>query len=78
MQELWVEKWRPKSLSGYVFKDESQKEQINAWIKEGSIPHLLLSGSAGVGKTTLAKILMFFSLTAVKKVEKSNGLLISL
>jgi len=58
MQELWVEKWRPKSLSGYVFKDESQKEQINAWIKEGSIPHLLLSGSAGVGKTTLAKILV--------------------
>lgn len=58
MQELWVEKWRPKSLSGYVFKDESQREQINAWIKEGSIPHLLLSGSAGVGKTTLAKILV--------------------
>ena len=41
-----------------MFKDNSQKEKINSWIKEGSIPHLLLSGSAGIGKTTLAKLLI--------------------
>jgi len=58
MKELWVEKYRPDTLDGYVFKDEHQKSQIEAWIKEGSIPHLLFSGNAGVGKTTLAKILI--------------------
>ena len=56
--KLWVEKYRPHTLDGYVFKDASQKEQIQAWIKEGTIPHLLLSGSAGIGKTTIAKILI--------------------
>jgi len=58
MKELWVEKYRPAELDGYVFTDEKQKEQIESWIKEGSIPHLMFSGNAGVGKTTLAKILI--------------------
>ena len=58
MKELWVEKYRPPSLDGYVFKDEQQKNQIENWIKDGIIPHLLFSGNAGVGKTTLAKILI--------------------
>jgi DNA polymerase III delta prime subunit len=57
MKELWVEKYRPKTVEGYVFRDEHQKSQIQQWIKDGSIPHLLLSGNAGIGKTTLAKIL---------------------
>jgi DNA polymerase III delta prime subunit len=57
MKELWVEKYRPKKVSDYVFRDENQKRQVENWIKEGSIPHLLLSGSAGIGKTTLAKVL---------------------
>lgn len=58
MKEMWVEKYRPKTLDGYVFTDEYQKSQIEEWVKEKSIPHLLLSGSAGVGKTTMAKILL--------------------
>jgi DNA polymerase III delta prime subunit len=58
MKELWVEKYRPKNLDGYVFKDDHQRGLIEHWIKEGSIPHLLFSGHAGVGKTTLAKILL--------------------
>jgi len=58
MKELWVEKYRPKTLDGYVFKDERQKNQIEQWVKEQSIPHLLFSGNAGIGKTTLAKILV--------------------
>jgi replication factor C small subunit len=57
MIELWVEKYRPKTVSDYVFRDDAQRRQVNSWIKEGSIPHLLLSGAAGIGKTTLAKVL---------------------
>ena len=58
MKELWVEKYRPKTVEGYVFKDDTLKEQISKWIKDGSIPHILLSGNAGTGKTTLAKLLL--------------------
>jgi DNA polymerase III delta prime subunit len=58
MKELWVEKWRPKKVDGYVFRDDHQRNQVDSWIKDKSIPHLLLSGSAGIGKTTLAKILI--------------------
>ena len=58
MKELWVEKYRPKTIDGYVFRDDHQRKQIATWIKDKSIPHLLLSGTAGIGKTTLAKILI--------------------
>ena len=58
MQELWVEKYRPNTIDGYVFRDDHQRNQVATWIKDQSIPHLLLSGSAGIGKTTLAKILI--------------------
>ena len=58
MKELWVEKYRPNKVDGYVFRDVGQKKQILSWIKDGSIPHLLLSGSPGIGKTTLAKLLL--------------------
>lgn len=58
MRELWVEKYRPKSVDGYVFRDDHQRKQVQTWIKDKSIPHLLLSGNAGIGKTTLAKILI--------------------
>ena len=58
MKELWVEKYRPKTIDGYVFRDDHQRKQVKTWIKDVSIPHLLLSGSAGIGKTTLAKILI--------------------
>jgi DNA polymerase III delta prime subunit len=58
MIKLWVEKYRPKTVGDYVFRDEAQRRQVNMWIKDGSIPHLLLSGAAGIGKTTLAKVLI--------------------
>ena len=58
MKQLWVEAYRPKDVDGYVFRDEAQREQVKQWIKEGTIPHLLFSGAAGIGKTTLAKILI--------------------
>ena len=57
MKQLWVEKYRPNTVDGYVFRDESQRKQVMQWIKDKTIPHLLFSGNAGIGKTTLARIL---------------------
>jgi len=58
MKELWTEKYRPRELKDYVFRDEDQRQQVESWVKSGAIPHLLFSGAPGVGKTTLAKILI--------------------
>jgi len=58
MKELWTEKYRPRDLDGYVFRDDAQRQQVAGWVKSKSIPHLLFSGAPGVGKTTLAKILI--------------------
>jgi replication factor C small subunit len=57
LKELWTEKYRPKTIDGYVFRDDAQRNQVKTWIKDRSIPHLLFSGAAGIGKTTLAKLL---------------------
>ena len=57
MKYLWVEKYRPKTIDEYVFRDNGQKKKVEGWVKSGEIPHLLFSGSAGIGKTTLAKVL---------------------
>ena len=56
--KLWVEKYRPNTVQDYVFVDERQKKQVEGWVRDGSIPHLLLSGDPGTGKTTLAKVLI--------------------
>jgi DNA polymerase III delta prime subunit len=58
MKELWVEKYRPKSTSDYVWIDKDQKHMVETWIHDKYIPHLLLAGNAGAGKTTLAKVLV--------------------
>ena len=63
--KLWVEKYRPNTVADYVFVDERQKKQVVGWVSEGSIPHLLLSGDPGTGKTTLAKVLMLVERTAL-------------
>lgn len=55
---LWVEAYRPSTVEDYVFVDDRQKQQVCQWIKDESIPHLLLSGDPGTGKTTLAKVLI--------------------
>jgi replication factor C small subunit len=58
MKQLWVEQYRPSTLDGYVFQDEAHKEQVTSWINAGIIPHLMLHGGPGTGKTTLAKMLI--------------------
>lgn len=57
-KRLWTEVHRPQSLDTYVFQNETHRAQINAMLSSGDIPHLLLSGTQGSGKTTLAKILI--------------------
>lgn len=58
MKDLWTEKYRPKTIADYVFRDEAQRKQVQGWVDSGSIPHLLFSGAPGTGKTTLAKVLI--------------------
>ena len=58
MNELWTEKYRPRTINDYVFRDENQKRQVQKWVEEKDIPHLLLSGVQGTGKTTLGKVIL--------------------
>ena len=54
---LWVEKHRPKSLDTYI-GNEQLKDKVKHYLDSGDLPHLLLFGKAGTGKTTLAKLLV--------------------
>ena len=50
---IWIEKYRPARLVDIVGQDEII-ERLSSYVKTGNIPHLLFTGSAGVGKTTAA------------------------
>ena len=54
--KLWVEKYRPTTLENYV-GNETIKNKIADYLKQGSIQNLLFHGVAGTGKTTLAKLI---------------------
>ena len=54
---LWVEKYRPSTMDTYI-GNEHLKSKVSSYIESGDLPHLLLYGRAGTGKTTLAKLLV--------------------
>jgi len=54
---LWVEKYRPSDLKTYI-GNEHLKDKVKRYLDESDVPHLLLYGKAGTGKTTLAKIVV--------------------
>jgi DNA polymerase III delta prime subunit len=54
---LWVEKYRPQDLSTYIGNNHL-KDKVKIYLESGDVPHLLLYGRAGTGKTTLAKIIV--------------------
>ncbi len=54
---LWVEKYRPTNLDTYI-GNEHLKSKVSVYLESGDLPHLLLYGRAGTGKTTLAKLLV--------------------
>lgn len=53
---IWNEKYRPQTLETYIGND-TIRETFAQYISSNDIPHLLLHGDAGIGKTTIAKIL---------------------
>ena len=57
MHTIWTEKYRPTDLSDYIGND-SIKGKVRVYLESGEIPHLLLYGKAGTGKTTLAKLII--------------------
>jgi DNA polymerase III delta prime subunit len=63
ISDLWVEKYRPKNLEDYVWLDDRLKNCVSNWLEEGQMPHLLLTGNPGTGKTSLA--LLMFKLLSV-------------
>ena len=54
---LWVEKYRPSNVDTYI-GNEHLLEKVSIYLESGDLPHLLLYGKAGTGKTTLAKLLV--------------------
>ena len=55
--DLFVEKYRPQSLEGFI-GDNTVREKVQEYLKEGTLQNLLLFGPAGTGKTSLAKLIV--------------------
>jgi replication factor C small subunit len=58
LDAIWSEKYRPTTIDGYVFQNDAHRLEVEQMIANQTVPHLLLSGVQGSGKTTLARILI--------------------
>jgi replication-associated recombination protein RarA len=56
--ELWYAKYRPHTLEEFVWRDAKTKKKLTDWIEGGKIPHLILSGPYGTGKTSFALLMV--------------------
>ena len=57
--EVWADKYRPATLDDYVWRDAAMRQKIEEWVSAGIVPqHLMLTGRAGCGKTSLALLLI--------------------
>ena len=73
---LWVEKYRPSTMDTYI-GNEHLKSKVSIYLESGDLPHLLLYGRAGTGKTTLAKLIvkniecdyLYINASDVRKVD---------
>lgn len=57
MRELLAEKYRPSKISEYIFQNKKIEKTITSWVNEENIPNIMMVGSQGLGKTTLARII---------------------
>jgi len=55
---LWVERYRPKTISEVIFQDDKQEQFFKNIVLSGDLPNLLLYGVQGTGKTTISKALI--------------------
>lgn len=58
VQPLWWQKYRPNTLDKFIFQNDTHRDTFNRYLRDKSIPHLLLYGAKGTGKTTLAGIII--------------------
>jgi replication factor C small subunit len=58
MSTLWVNKYRPTTLDEYVFANGSVRNTVESWIKNQSIPMIMMCGPCGTGKTSLALLIL--------------------
>jgi replication factor C small subunit len=56
--DLWTERYRSKKIEDYVFRDPEMRRKVDEWIADGRLPHLMFAGASGLGKTSLAELLM--------------------
>lgn len=56
--QLWVDKYIPASIEQYVWRDSAMRRKFEEYLAEGAMPHVLFSGRAGLGKTSLAKLML--------------------
>jgi DNA polymerase III delta prime subunit len=77
---LWVDRYIPQTLDEYVWRDGNLRAKAGEWIAAGALPHLCFAGKSGLGKTSLAKLLLkllnvpsgdilFIKASRVRKVE---------